>query len=172
MAKNKHGRNPKAVLKLPDLEQSKSAVLNSLASLSTKPSSLDTVYQPRASRLCGVHRCGLGRAEVAALSVESLQQREEHWVIADMIGKGGHMPTVPVPTWVKGAVDNWVTAAGVRMVLLADDPLDEAHSVNGLPSPNFQNTHCPWTCSFLQPRLPVGHDRQSPSSESVRNRRG
>ena len=30
MAKNKRKRNPKSVLKLPDLEQSKSALLNSL----------------------------------------------------------------------------------------------------------------------------------------------
>lgn len=55
------------------------------------------------------------RQEVAGLAVESLQQREEHWVIADMIGKGGHVRTVPVPTWVKAAVDNWMTAAGVTV---------------------------------------------------------
>ena len=28
--------------------------------------------------------CGLRRAEVAGLTVEDLQQREEHWVIADL----------------------------------------------------------------------------------------
>jgi hypothetical protein len=39
MAKNKHKRNPKTVLKLPDLEQSKSAVLNSLTSPSSQRSS-------------------------------------------------------------------------------------------------------------------------------------
>jgi hypothetical protein len=38
MAKNKRKRTPKAVLKLPDLEQSKSAVLNSLTSLSSQRS--------------------------------------------------------------------------------------------------------------------------------------
>jgi len=32
--------------------------------------------------------CGLRRAEAAALTVETLQQREEHWVIADLVGKG------------------------------------------------------------------------------------
>ena len=32
--------------------------------------------------------CGLRRAEVAGLVVESLQQREENWVIADLVGKG------------------------------------------------------------------------------------
>ena len=38
MAKNKPKRAPKTVLKLPDLEQSKSAVLNSLTSLSSQRS--------------------------------------------------------------------------------------------------------------------------------------
>jgi hypothetical protein len=34
---------------------------------------------------------------LTALRIEDLQQREEHWVIADLIGKGGHMRTIPVP---------------------------------------------------------------------------
>jgi len=34
-------------------------------------------------------------------------------LVADLIGKGGHVRTVPVPTWVKLAVDNWLTAAGI-----------------------------------------------------------
>ena len=38
MAKSKRKRVPKTVLKLPDLEQSKSAVLNSLTSASSKRS--------------------------------------------------------------------------------------------------------------------------------------
>ena len=38
MAKNRRKRVPKTVLKLPDLEQSKSAVLNSLTSASSKRS--------------------------------------------------------------------------------------------------------------------------------------
>jgi hypothetical protein len=38
MAKSKRKRAPKTVLKLPDLEQSKSAVLNSLTSASSKRS--------------------------------------------------------------------------------------------------------------------------------------
>ncbi len=38
MAKNKHKRTQKTVLKLPDLEQSKSAVINSLTSASSKRS--------------------------------------------------------------------------------------------------------------------------------------
>jgi hypothetical protein len=39
-----------------------------------------------------------------ALRVESIQQREEHWVIADLVGKGGHVRTVPIPIWVKSTV--------------------------------------------------------------------
>jgi integrase len=62
--------------------------------------------------------CGLRRAELAALAVEHLQQREEHWVIADLVGKGGHVRTVPVPTWVKAAVDRWLTAAGINTAQL------------------------------------------------------
>ena len=57
--------------------------------------------------------CGLRRGELLALTLESVQQREEHWVIADLVGKGGHVRTVPVPAWVKAAVDRWTTAAGI-----------------------------------------------------------
>ena len=57
--------------------------------------------------------CGLRRAELLALRLESIQRREEHWVIADLVGKGGHVRTVPVPTWVKNHVDLWTAAAGV-----------------------------------------------------------
>ena len=57
--------------------------------------------------------CGLRRAELAALRVEDIQQREEHWVIADLVGKGGHIRTIPVPDWVKAGIDAWMSAAGI-----------------------------------------------------------
>src|SRR5262252_732574 len=57
--------------------------------------------------------CGLRRAELLALRLESIQQREEHWVIADLVGKGGHVRTVPMPGWVKDAIDAWTAAAGI-----------------------------------------------------------
>jgi integrase len=57
--------------------------------------------------------CGLHRAELTALRVEDIQQREEHWVIADLVGKGGHIRTIPVPDWVKAGIDVWMTAAGI-----------------------------------------------------------
>lgn len=57
--------------------------------------------------------CGLGRGELLALNLTSIQQREEHWVIADLAGKGGHVRTVPMPIWVKAAIDAWIAAAGI-----------------------------------------------------------
>ncbi len=214
MAKNKRKRNPKSVLKLPDLEHSKSAVLNSLTSQSSQRSydhairefidwycseprlafnrtvvtryriSLEQAHYASSTinlRLAAIRRlayeaadcgllspdlaagirrvkgvkkhgvrignwltaeqgkrllatfdngclrgkrdyamvavllgCGLRRAEAAALAVETLQQREDHWVIADLVGKGGHVRTVPIPNWVKAAVDDWLHAAEVN----------------------------------------------------------
>src|SRR6202166_4479144 len=55
--------------------------------------------------------CGLRRAELTALRVEDIQQREEHCVIADLIGKGGHVSTIPVPDWVKAGIDAWMAAS-------------------------------------------------------------
>jgi site-specific recombinase XerD len=210
VAKSKRKRVPKTVLKLPDLEQSKSAVLTSLTSASSKRScdyairefidwycseprlafnrSVVTRYRialeqhpyapstinlrltairrlayeasdcgllspdlaARIRRVKGVRRlgvrvgnwltaeegkkllgaetadalrsrrnrallslligCGLRRAEVTNLWLEDLQLREGHWVIADLRGKGGHIRTIPVPQWVKDAVDNWTVA--------------------------------------------------------------
>ena len=57
--------------------------------------------------------CGLRRAELLALTLESVQQREEHWVIADLVGQGGHVRTVPIPGWVKDAVDTWTEAVDI-----------------------------------------------------------
>jgi site-specific recombinase XerD len=213
MAKNKRKRTPKTVLKLPDLEVSKSAVLNSLSSLSSRRSYDHAIREfidwycsePRLAfnrvvvtryrmyleqahyasstinlRLAAVRRlayeaadagllspdlaagirrvrgakkrgvrignwltaeqsknllaafeskslrdkrdyaivavllgCGLRRAELATVSVQDLQQREEHWVFADLIGKGGHVRTVPIPQWVGTAVEAWLTEAAI-----------------------------------------------------------
>ena len=41
--------------------------------------------------------CGLRRAEVVSVSVEDCELREDHWVLADLIGKGVHMRMVPAP---------------------------------------------------------------------------
>jgi integrase len=57
--------------------------------------------------------CGLRRGELLALQVESIQLREEHWLIADLLGKAGQIPTVPIPSWVKAAIDEWKEASGI-----------------------------------------------------------
>ena len=54
------------------------------------------------------------RGELLALRVDSIPMREEHWVIADLLGKAGHIHTVPIPGWVKVAVDEWKDA-GTRV---------------------------------------------------------
>src|SRR5499427_5086420 len=38
--------------------------------------------------------CGLRRAEVAGLKSDDFQLREDHWVLADLIGNGKHIRTV------------------------------------------------------------------------------
>ena len=35
--------------------------------------------------------------------------------IVDLVGKGGHIRTVPVPAWVKAIVDAWIDAAELRV---------------------------------------------------------
>src|SRR3989454_9193796 len=57
--------------------------------------------------------CGLRRGELLSLTMKSIQLREERWVIADLIGKGKHIRTVPVPVWVKRTVDAWTAVAKI-----------------------------------------------------------
>src|SRR5215467_91097 len=57
--------------------------------------------------------CGLRRRELADLDFRHLQQREEHWAVVDLVGKGGHIRTVPLPEWVKRMLDVWSMAAGL-----------------------------------------------------------
>jgi integrase len=57
--------------------------------------------------------CGLRRSEVAALTLKHIQQRDNRWCIVDLVGKHGRVRTIPVPTWVKVAIDAWTTAAAV-----------------------------------------------------------
>lgn len=57
--------------------------------------------------------CGLRRAELSALEVEDIEVRQGHWAIVDLIGKGSRVRTVPMPMWVKEAVDRWIMAARV-----------------------------------------------------------
>src|ERR1700681_1189049 len=58
--------------------------------------------------------CGLRRHELAELAVDHLQQREGHWAIVNLSGKGGHVRTVPVPDWVYCELSTWMEAAGIK----------------------------------------------------------
>jgi site-specific recombinase XerD len=55
--------------------------------------------------------CGLRRSEVAALTFAHIQQRDDRWCIVDLVGKHGRVRTVPMPNWVKVAINAWTTAA-------------------------------------------------------------
>jgi site-specific recombinase XerD len=39
--------------------------------------------------------------------------RQGHWAIVDLIGKGGHIRTVPIPAGAKAALDEWAAQAGI-----------------------------------------------------------
>src|ERR1700730_13755478 len=57
--------------------------------------------------------CGLRRSEVAALTFAHVQQRDGRWCIVDLVGKHSRVRTVPMPNWVKVAIDTWTGPAGV-----------------------------------------------------------
>ena len=57
--------------------------------------------------------CGFRRSELVGLELDEIQMRQGHWAVVDLIGKGGHIRTVPIPQWVKAALDQWIVAAKV-----------------------------------------------------------
>jgi integrase len=57
--------------------------------------------------------CGLRRSELVRLEADEVQTRQDHWAIVDLVGKGRRVRTVPIPQWVKQALDRWITAAGI-----------------------------------------------------------
>jgi integrase len=58
--------------------------------------------------------CGLRRSEAVGLRFEHLQQRQQRWVIVDLLGKHGRVRSVPMPGWTKADIDRWSTAAGIH----------------------------------------------------------
>ncbi len=57
--------------------------------------------------------CGLRRGELAGLEFPDVSQREGRWAIVDLTGKHGRVRTVPMPSWVFWALDEWAAAAGI-----------------------------------------------------------
>jgi integrase len=58
--------------------------------------------------------CALRRNELAELDVETIQQREGRWVLADLEGKGRRIRTVAIPIWVKKGIDVWMATAEIK----------------------------------------------------------
>lgn len=57
--------------------------------------------------------CGLRRSEVASLTLKHIQQRDNRWCMVDLVGKHSRVRTIPIPPWVKCAIDAWTAAVGV-----------------------------------------------------------
>ena len=75
--------------------------------------------------------CGLRRSEVAALTLAHIQLRDNRRCIVDLVGKHSRVRTIPMPTWTKGAVDAWTSAAGFTEgpVLRLVSPGDQVQGV-------------------------------------------
>jgi integrase len=58
--------------------------------------------------------CALRRNELAEIDVETIQQREGMWVLADLEGKGRRIRTVAIPIWIKQGINAWMTAAAIE----------------------------------------------------------
>jgi integrase len=54
--------------------------------------------------------CGLRRSEVPWLG--HIQKRDNASASSYLSGKHGRVRTIPIPTWVKGAIDAWTSVAG------------------------------------------------------------
>ena len=57
--------------------------------------------------------CGFRRKELVQLQFEQMQQLDGRWVIANLVGKGNRLRTVPMPSWAKVLLDAWSAAAGL-----------------------------------------------------------
>src|SRR5690242_5930020 len=42
-----------------------------------------------------------------------IQRRDDRWCIVDLVGKHRRIRTVPMPTWVKVAIETWTSPAGI-----------------------------------------------------------
>jgi integrase/recombinase XerD len=82
--------------------------------------------------------CGLRRRELADLEINDIAKREGRWVLVDIKGKHGRVRTVPLPLWVKNAIDLWLKIADVRdgRVFRVLDRAGQA-GLRGLSAPAF-----------------------------------
>ena len=86
----------KSVLRLPDLEHAKAAVLNSFNSTDAKRGYRHAIDE-FVDWYCSEPRLAFNRIVVlryrsyleSRLTLDDLQQRDEHWAVVDLVGKGG-----------------------------------------------------------------------------------
>jgi site-specific recombinase XerD len=53
--------------------------------------------KPDYAMLAMLFGCGFRRSELVGLELDEIQMRQGHWAVVDLIGKGGHIRTVPIP---------------------------------------------------------------------------
>ncbi len=58
--------------------------------------------------------CGLRRSEIPALDFRHILQRENRWIVVDLVGKGGRIRSIAMPAWANSAVVAWTEAAGLK----------------------------------------------------------
>ena len=100
--------------------------------------------------------CGLRRSELVGLDIEKIQLRQDHWAIVDLVGKGGHVRTVPIPHWTMAALDRWTSAAGITR-----GRLFRAISKRGSVWGNGISQNLVW-CIVRNYCLGLGFDRVAP----------
>ena len=62
---------------------------------------------------CRATRLWIASRTLIDLTSDHIQRREDHWAIVDLVGKAGHVRTVPMPEWVKRTIDEWLNAADI-----------------------------------------------------------
>jgi integrase len=105
--------------------------------------------------------CALWRNELAELDVETIQQREGRWVLADLEGKGRRIRTVAIPIWVKQGINAWMTAASIEDGRLLRS-VAKSGKVNRETLSDWDSGRCiadadarrSWRSVFVQPATP------------------
>ena len=120
--------------------------------------------------------CGLRRGELAGLEFSDVAQREGRWAIVDLLGKHGRVRTVPMPSWVFAALEEWATAAGITSGPCCGPSPKAASSAPGRsrlrPSSRPSPAMPAWPGSARSRRMIyAGHLPSSPTSAGRRSSR-
>jgi site-specific recombinase XerD len=120
--------------------------------------------------------CGLRRSETVNLRLDQLQSRQNHWVIVDMLGKGGRLRTVPVPIWCKSLIDAWL-----RNSRVTEGKVFRRVSKNGARQDDGVKTDVVWYAvkryakkiglDHLAPTIFVAHAPASATKQEVNSNR-